>query len=345
MADNPRSSRLSPLVKFSIAFLSLVVLVICGTLGYRWIEGWSIGDSLYMTFITMTTVGFEEVFPLSPAGKHFTIIFLIFSLATLGYSVSIVIGYIFEGHILKTIQERRKMRQIGRLKEHFIVCGCGDVGLQVALEFERMKAQFVVIDLKRPQSELAESFLFIEGDAIDDDILMEAGIDNARGLVSALPNDEENVFVVLSARQLNPKLTIVAKAVEERTRRKLLKAGADRILSPYQIAGRRMASVILRPSVVEFLDIMVEGGDVAMAVEEVSIGAKSPLVGSTLRESGIGAHTGAIIMGIHRLDGRTRVNPAKTAKLSQVQLVENDVLIALGNEEQLKGLKNFAGSG
>ena len=168
---------MSPVVRFATAFLLLLVLVAVGVVGYATLEGWSVSDSLYMTVITMTTVGFDEVFPLSPQGKHFTIVFLVFSIATLGYSVSTVIAFLFEGQMLSTWQERKKMRQINRLKDHYIVCGCGDVGLQVALELQRARARFVVIDRNPLQEGLAEDILFIQGDAIDDEVLLEAGIE------------------------------------------------------------------------------------------------------------------------------------------------------------------------
>ena len=336
---------MSPVLRFTVAFVLLAALVFAGVIGYASIEGWNLSDSLYMTFITLTTVGFEEVFPLSPQGKHFTIVFLVFSIATVGYSVSTVIAFIFEGQMLSSWQERRRMRQINRIKDHFIVCGCGDVGLQVALELQRARVRFLVIDRNPVQEGLAEDLLYIQGDAIDDEILLEAGIQRAAGLVSALPNDEDNVFVVLSARQLNPDLTIVAKAVEERTRRKLLKAGANRIMSPYQIAGKRMASAILRPSVVDFLDVMVESGDMAMAVEEVRISGNSPLIGQTLRESGIGRATGALIVAIQRAGEKTRMNTTQKASLSSIPLEEKDVLIALGSDDQLKKLRDFAVQG
>jgi len=338
---------MTPFVRFLIAFLLLVLLIFGGTLGYTLIEGWSIGESIYMTFITITTVGFGEVHPLSPEGKHFTIVFLVFSIATVGYSVTILITYIFEGVIIQAVKERRMKRSIRRMKDHYIICGCGDMGREVALEFKRSKVKFLIIDKNPEQSELArdESIVFVKGDAVDDEILLEANIEQAKGLVSALPEDESNVFVVLSARQLNPDLTIISKSEEERTIRKLHKAGANRVVSPYQIAGRRMASIILRPSVVNFLDVVVEGEEMAMRIEEVKVDSGSPLIEKTLRESDIGQHTGAIIVGINGPEGHTRVNPSSTASLTAVKLHENDVLIAMGNEGQLTRLKEFVKRG
>jgi voltage-gated potassium channel len=338
---------MSPLARFSIAVVLFILLVCTGTAGYTLIEGWPLSDSLYMTFITVSTVGFGEVMPLSPAGKRFTIFFLVFSIGTVGYSVTTLFSYIFEGVLVRAVKERRMQWSIRRLKNHYIICGCGDVGREVAYEFQRSRVRFLVIDLNPEQSELArdESILFLKGDAVDDEVLLEANIGQARGLVAALPEDESNLFVVLTARQLNPGLTIVSQAEEERTVKKLLKAGANRVISPSQIAGRRMASMLLRPSVIDFLDVVVAGQEMDMRMEEVQVTGESPLVGKTLRESGIGQRTGAVIVGINGPEGKTRVNPAATARLSTVKLHPGDRLIAMGSEEHLKRLRRFVRAG
>jgi voltage-gated potassium channel len=249
--------------------------------------------------------------------------------------------------IIHVMRERRMKRSIKRMRDHYIICGCGDMGREVALEFRRSKVKFLIVDLDPEQSELSrdESIVFVKGDAIDDEVLLEANIEHANGLVSALPDDESNLFVVLTARQLNPRLAIISQAEEERTIRKLLKAGANRVISPYQIAGRRMASIIMRPSVVNFLDIVVEGGEMAMRIEEVLVDRGSPLIDKTLRESGVGQHTGAIIVGINGPEGQTRMNPSSTTSLATMKLHENDVLIAMGNEDQIVRLKDFVKKG
>ncbi len=339
--------RLSTFVRFLTAFLFLLLLIVIGTAGYKLIEGWSVQDSLYMTFITITTVGFGEVKPLSAAGQHFTIIFLVLSIGTVGYSVSVLVAYVFEGQILHAMRERSMKRAIRHLKEHFIIVGGGDVGREAAYEFRRAKKKFVIIDRDPSQSDLSrdESILFLEGDAINDEVLVEAGIEKASGLIATLPDDEANVFVVLTARQLNPRLLIVSQAAEERTTRKLIKAGANRVISPKKIAGRRLAAMVLKPSLLNFLDIVVEGGELDMRLEEVGLESGSPLIDKTLKEAGIGQHTGAIIVGINAPEGRIRINPSTTSTLSSVNLGEGDVLIALGNEDQLQRLREFVRKG
>ncbi len=334
---------MSPAVRVGIALALVLLIVGGGTAGYSLIEGWPILDSLYMTFITITTVGFGEVHPLSSTGRHFTILLIVFSVSTLGYSVTVFISYVFEGQIMKTVKERRMKRATRRLRDHFIVCGAGDVGREAILEFQRTGAKFVVIE-RNPESSFVsrdESILVIEGDASEDTVLQEAGIDTAAGLISALPEDESNLFVVFTARQLNPGLNIVAKATDERTSKKLQIAGANRVISPTQIAGQRMASVMLRPSVVSFLDVIVGSLDMDMRMEQVPIGSGSHLIGKTLRESGIGQHTGAIVVGINNPLHQTRINPSSNTALSKVRLRENDVLIALGSDEQIAKLEEF----
>jgi voltage-gated potassium channel len=307
-------------------------------------EPWTITDSLYMTVITITTVGYGEVHKLSLAGRQFTIVLLFCSMLTAGYSVTTLITFIFEGQILQLMRGRRMERKISQMRDHYIICGCGVVGKEVALEFQREGVPFLIIERNPEESELArdESIVFLQGDAEDDETLIEAGIERAKGLIAALRQDEINVFVVLAARQLNPNLMIVARAAEERTVGKLERAGANRVISPYQIAGRRMASVVLRPSVVNFLDVAMEQRNMSMRMEEVRITRESARVGKALRDSGLGKQTGAIIIGIHGPDGHTRVDDSETKSLSSVVFQEGDILISMGNEEQIKSLKDFA---
>jgi voltage-gated potassium channel len=285
--------------------------------------------------------------PLSPAGQHFTIVFLVLSIGTVGYSATVLITYVFEGQILNVMRERRMKRTIRHLKDHYIIVGGGDVGREAAYEFSRSKKRFVVVDRDPSQSDLSrdDSILMQEGDAVNDEVLVEAGIQRASGLISALPDDEANVFVVLTARQLNPQLLIVSQSAEERNIHKLIKAGADRVISPKKIAGRRMAAMVLRPKMLNFLDVIVQGGQLDMRIEEVRLESNSPLIDKTLKEAGIGQHTGAIIVGINAPDGRMRINPSTTSTLSSVTLSDGDVLIALGNEDQLTRLRGFVRKG
>jgi voltage-gated potassium channel len=329
-------------LRFVVAAVLILGVVTGGISGYMLIEGWSFSDSLYMTMITLTTVGFNEVRPLSGAGRHFTVLFLVLSLATVGYSITTVISYFFEGQFVQAVKERKMERAIKRIKNHYIICGYGDIGREVALEFQRVGERFVVVDKDPHPAEMESdsSIPFVTGDAVEEMVLKEAGIERAKGLVAALPEDTGNVFVALTARQMNPALKIVSKASDEPTKRKLLKAGADRVIAPYQIAGRRIASTILRPSVVNFLDVFVDGADVSMRIEEFSIPPGSRLVGKTLLEANIGQNTGVVVLGIMSAEGVARTN-SSGVPLSLVRIQAEDVLIAMGSEEQLKKLEGF----
>lgn len=331
-----------PRVRFLSAFVLILIVVGGGTFGYTLIEGWSVSESLYMAVITLTTVGFGEVRPLSAAGRHFTIVYLIVSVATVGYAFSSIVSYLFEGQILQAVKERRMKRSLDRIKEHYIVAGCGDIGREVALEFRKSDTPFVVVDRDPEHSELAEDeeIIFVKGDATEEHVLNQGRIEHARGLIAALPADADNVFVTLTARQMNPKLTIIAKASDESAAIKLRRAGATRVITPSQIAGRRIASSILRPSVVNFLDVIVDDSEVAMRMEEFIVTATAPLVDKTLREADIGQHTGAIVLAITDEHGRTRTD-ATRAVVSAVPVHAGDRIIALGSEQQLRELDSF----
>ena len=337
---------MSPFVRFAFAFMLPVLLVLGGTAGYAWIEKWTMWESLYMTVITISTVGYGEVHPLSPTGQRFTILLLTFSVIAVGYSMTTLIGFVFEGQILHAMRGRRMTRSVSKLKDHYIICGGGVVGKEVAQELKQAGIPFVIVDKDPAQSELGrdETVLFVEGHAEDDEVLVEAGIDRAKGLIAVLREDALNVFVVLSARQANPNLTIVARAAEERTIGKLMTAGADRVMSPYQLAGRRIASVLLRPSIVDFLDVVVGEGEAAMRLEQFHVGEGSPLAGKQLKETDIGQRTGAIVVGIQGHEGKPRNHPAASAGLSGVTIHRGDVLIVLGTDGQLNRLKAMADS-
>ena len=334
-----------PRVRVYVAVVFLIGLVMVGTLGYYTIESWSLSESLYMAVITLTTVGFGEVRPLSPQGQHFTIIFLVVSVATVGFSISTVISYLFGGQIIQSMRERKMEKQLNRIKDHYIVCGAGDIGREVVHEFQRAGTPFVVIERDPQHSELADddAIPFIAGDASEEAVLQHARIEVAAGLVAALPSDADNVFVTLTARQMQPSLMIIAKGTDEQATSKLRRAGADRVITPAKIAGRRIASSILRPSVVNFLDVIVDDTEVAMRMEEFPVCDGSLLADKTLREAAIGHHTGAIVLGITDRNGLAR-NDASRAGLSSVKIRTGDRIIGLGSEEQLRELEKIVQS-
>lgn len=327
--------------RFILAIFMLIAMLAIGTVGFMRLEGWSFQDSLYMSVITMSTVGFREVGRLSPAGEWFTIVYIFFSITFVGFAAATIMAFLIQGELRDLLKGRRMHRQIEKLEDHYILCGCGAVGREILTEFIRAGVSFVVVEKAPEEADIPRDLeiLFIEGDATDEEILEMAGIHRARGLIAALHGDPENVFVTLTARQLNPKLQIVARASEKGTESKLLRAGADRVISPFEIAGRRMASTVLRPNVVNFLDVITHGSGVDLRLEELHLQSASELIGKTLREADLGHKTRAVIVGINDGEGRPRISPASNSSLAEVALQEGDILIALGNEEQIRQLK------
>lgn len=335
---------MTPFRRFLTAIFLILLLLMVGTLGYHLIEGWTLEESLYMTFITVSTVGFGEVRTLSAAGRYFTIFFIITDILIIGYTATTLISFIFEGQILHTVKERRMKRLLSLIKDHHIIIGFGDVGRETMAELQRKGTKFVVVDIDITEAERNRypNVIFIKGDATEEEVLEEARIGTARGLISCLPDDQQNVFVVLTARQLNPNLQIVSQAADERAARKILKAGADKVISSKQIAGRRLAAVSIQPSIANFLEGIQTGKDGGIGIESVSLRKGSHLVGMSLRESQIGQNTGAIIIGVIDPAGKTRMNASNLASLSSVVLQEGDELIALGSADQIHALEQFA---
>ena len=314
-------------------FLSLSVIGF-GTGGYYFLEGWSLADSLYMTIITMTTVGYGEIYPLNQDGRLFTVVLILMSVGIVGYVFSTITAFIVSGEIREAIRGRRMDKQIGALKDHVILCGVGRIGLHIAEEFVRTKTPFVVIEQDDESlEELAlqnDAILYLNGDATQDDTLLDAGIKRARGLVTILGEDKDNVFVVLCARSLNPNLYIVARLVEEQNEQHLRKAGANRIVSPDAIGGTRMASVVLRPAVVEFWDEMARVTGETLRLEEIIVADYPMLSNRTLGEINIRKRTGAMVLSIKSKISGYQFNPGAGTRLHA-----EDVLIVVGASAQI----------
>ena len=334
---------MSPYARFLLALVLIVVLIFSGVTGFMLMEGWSFSDSLYMTFVTISTVGFEEVHPLSKAGRYFTIILIMITLLILGYTITTLMSFFFEGHLIHTMRERRMKRFLQQIKDHFIICGFGEVGKETAEELNRSKLPFVIVDwkFKDADKERYASYIMVEGDAADEEILDRAGISKARGVISCLPDDPQNVFTVLTARQMNQELQIVSRASNEKTVQKLEKAGADRVITPKVIAGKRLATVSIRPSVSRFLDLISTGSNDEVHIESCRLEEDAALVGGTLRQSNIGQHTGAVIIGIMNGDGHMKTSRSDRSTIASIKLEAGDELMAMGNDEQLQSLKQF----
>ncbi|MEK7196901.1 MAG: NAD-binding protein, partial [Nitrospirota bacterium] len=300
--------------KLIFALIFLIFVVAVGSAGYMVIEGWNCIDSLYMTIITIASVGYREVHDLSPNGRIFTIILIIGGVGSVAYTLTTVAKIVLEGEIKEIFGRKRLEKKIKELKNHYIVCGYGRMGKIICRELREKSIRFAVIEKKLDIPEERDDILILEGDATKDEILKEAGIEKAKGLISVLPTDAENLFVVLSARELNPNLFIVARAGEEGSEQKLIRAGADRVVSPYHIGGLRIAHTVLKPAVVDFIEFATKSGNIDLQMEEITIQDASALAGQTLDECGIGRDLGIIVVAIKKTSGDMQFNPTyKTA--------------------------------
>ena len=305
-----------------------------GALGYVVLFGWSLSDAIYMTVITLTTEGYKEVRELSDAGRAWTIL-----VAVAGVGIIFgTVGFVAETFVAEALSGRRQRRRmaetVAALKDHFILCGYGRVGSTVARELEHAGVRVVVIDSYAASTELAarEGHLVVEGDATHDDVLLAAGIARAKALITTVDTDATNVYVTLSARALNPKLFIVARANEEGSEAKLRQAGADRAVSPYTRAGRQIAELATRPRVADFIDFALSHGQLAFSIEEVEVAAGGPLAGQTVADmTGRGIHVMAIVT---HGPGQFQTNPPMDRALEP-----GDQLIVSGTAEVLRGLR------
>jgi len=322
------------------AGIVIVLAIAVGVAGYMAVEGWSFLDSLWMVAITMTTTGYGEVHPLTPAGRLFTMGLLLMGMSIVVYGLSILTEFVAEGGLGIVWRRWRMKRTAARIKHHTIVCGAGRTGIHVIGELAKTKSPYVIVEGKPDvATELrAEGHVVVEGDATREECLREAGIERASRLVACLTNDQENLFVVLTARGLNPGLRIVARYVDDHSAEKLRKAGANSVVSPNAIGGLRMASEALRPAVVTFLDIMLRSAKGTFRVEEAEVNEGSRLANKTLKEARIPDATGLLVVAIRRKDGEYQFNPPATANL-----VPGHIIVVMGEMEGVKKLKALAG--
>ncbi|MBT8397877.1 MAG: potassium channel protein [Gemmatimonadetes bacterium] len=334
-------------VRFIGTALYFFSVILVGTIGYVAIEGWSWGDGIYMTVITLTAVGYDEVNPLSPNGRLFTTLILFGGITGLGLWFAFLTSFIVELDLAKAFRRRRIQKEVKKMKDHVIVCGAGRTGSQVIEELLMAGVSFVVIERDRETNERLEELLpdvnVIEGDATADHFLEEAGIGEARGLIACLSHDTDNLFVCLSARDQKADLEIVARAYEEETVPKLYRAGANHVVSPNASGAIRMASYMLRPVVVSFLDVATRSPDLTLRMEQERVSESSPLVGKTLADVKLPQYTGLIVIGIQKK------NPPEAEEeftyvfnpQAETCLGTGDIMIVLGKPEQIDKLRKF----
>jgi voltage-gated potassium channel len=335
----------SSTARLRLSILLLIALVGCGVAGYVHLEGFTILEALYMTVITLSTTGFTEVHPLSPAGRMFTIGLIVVGVTTVGYIISSTVGVVIVEASGEALARKRMEKRMQALRDHYIICGYGRMGQVISREFAARRIPFVVIDPNPARIRmLAEQRLaYVEGSAAEDDVLTHAGVLRARGLVAVAPTDADNIFIVLSARALNPKLFIVARSIYVEDEHKLRRAGADRVISPYVIGARRMAAAVFHPHVVDFLDLEIHRPEMEWEMEDIAVGPGAAFLDRTLRDSRIREVTGCMVVAIRPKAVDNHPSPFVSNPSPDTILRDGDTLIVLGTTTQLTALERMAG--
>lgn len=338
---------MTSIARLRLSVLMLLALVGCGVTGYVHVEGFTPFDALYMTLITLSTVGFMEIQPLSPAGRTFTMVLIVVGVTMVGYILSSVVGVVLVEASGEALARRRREKRLHTLCDHQIICGYGRMGQEIARAFAARRVPFVVIE---PQLEpirlLSEQgFAYVEGNATEDEVLTHAGVLRARGLVAVAPTDADNIFIALSARSLNPKLFIVARSINVADEHKLRRAGADRVVSPYVIGARRMAAAMFHPDVVDFLDLEIHRPEMEWEMEDIPVGRQAAFLDCPLRESRIREDTGCTVIAIRPRAEDGRPTPFVSNPPPDTILREGNTLIVLGTPSQLAALERLAGMG
>lgn len=318
--------------------MALAAAVLFGTIGFYFIEGLSLTDSLYVTVQTLTTVGYGDVPPRTGLGRLFAVLVMLLGAGGVALAVSTIVQSVVQSELVATFGQRRRSRKMSKLRDHYIICGSGRVGSHLVRDLVRTKQDFVVIE--QDQQKAAEftqrGLNVLVSDATLEETLREARVEHARGLAACLPDDADNVYVVLIARDLNPNLHIVARAAEEQAEAKLLRAGANHVVAPTIIGGHRMAVALTKPAVSEFMD-SITANELGLGFEQFEVDAASTLVGEKLRSTTIRSELDIVIVSIRRQSGETLFNPAGDS-----QIESGDILIAIGRAESLSELNKLA---
>lgn len=324
--------------KLKIALLGLFVIIIFGTLGYDLIEGWGFVASFYTTIVTISTVGYGDFVPRTWEGQLFTVVLIIFGVGTMLYTVGLLAEATIEGRLLAITGRGKQKKMITKMKNHYIICGCGRIGYLICRELKADNVEFVVID-NNPEvlQKLEEDgYIHYKGDATQDKSLINAGIKRAKGLVCVLPTDAENLYVILTAKELNQHIFILSRSEQEESEHRLLRAGADRVMSPYTLGGMRMAMAILRPAMLDFIEITTRRQSLELRMEELPVCDGSPIIGKSLEESEIRHNYGLIIVAVKKDSGKMIFNP-----LANYVIESGDKLIAMGEDENVTRFANI----
>lgn len=321
-------------------FISIVILCLIltfGTSGYMLIEGSSLIDAVYMTVISITTVGFSEVIPLSGAGKFFTMILIFGGVGLFLFIVSLITEAMVEGGLHTFLGRRTMEKKLAVLSDHYIVCGFGRIGKVISKILHENKRTFVIIENNPDEIRAIEElgYLLLSGDATSDDLLTEANIEDATALIAVTSSDADNVYIILSARVLNPDIYILARSSGKKgAESKLLRAGANKVFSPYEIGARRMAQSLVRPTVIDFLDLTVHDGELGLRLEELQVSDRATFANKTLMDSGIRSEHDLIVVAIKREKGEMLFNPNPNT-----DILPGDILVVLGEHTNIQGLE------
>jgi voltage-gated potassium channel len=324
--------------RIRIAFILLFCTIAIGTFGYHLIEGMPFFDAFYMTMITISTVGFSEIKTLSTAGRILTVLIISTGITIGAYTIGTLLRMFIEGEFGRIFGRRKLERNISAMQGHFIICGFGRIGSIICMELKADSIPFIIIEEDPTKNGTLEKlgYLYINMDATSEEALMKAGIMSAKGLVTAVRSDANNVFITLTAKDLRPDIFVLSRASDVKNEAKLIKAGASRVVSPYLLGGRRMAEVLKRPTVVDFIDIAMANRKLGLAMEEARVGDRSTLVGKNLIDSHLRQNYGVIIVAIKKTSGEMIYNPLPSEKLDA-----GDTIVVIGKKEDLKRMSEI----
>ncbi len=323
--------------KLPIALLLLFATLLTGTLGFHYLEGWTVVESFYATVTTLSTVGYGDFSPHSKEGMIFTVFLIIVGVGTMLYTMGLIAETMIEGRIKIILGKGKLEKMIEKMKGHYIICGCDRIGHLICQELAEEKVPFVVVDNNQEtiQKIAEEGFVYVKGDATLNKTLLAAGIKSAKGIVGVLPSDAENLYVILTAKELNPDIFMLARCEDEESEHRMLRAGADRVMSPYALGAMRMAMSILRPAMLDFVEITTRRQSMELRMEEVAICEGSSFIGRSLEDSGILQSFGLIVVAVKKESGKMIFNP-----LANYIMEINDKLVALGEPENVNKFTN-----
>ncbi|HZS45340.1 MAG TPA: potassium channel protein [Blastocatellia bacterium] len=324
---------------FRISVIALFGLLFFGTLGFRLVEHWDLFTCFYMTIITLTTVGYGEPIGMDRHGRYFAIVLILFGVVTMSYVLSVFSHRLIHSELLSTIGKRNLYKDISKLENHFIICGAGRIGSSIIKALAADESDFVIVEMGEHLADryLQMGYLVLIGDATSEEVLRQAGAERARALVSVLASDADNVYVTLTASELNPHLYIVAKANEESAVNKLRQAGASKVVLPIQIGSHQIIQALLRPAVADFVEMATMSKDLDLTLEEIKIAGSSPLIGKALRDSGIRSDLEVIVIAAVHNNGEKSFNPS-----GDMRLKANDRLVVVGKPTNVKQLETLA---